>query len=464
MLNRLPSRSTAAWQNWSGNVRATPARLVFPRDEADVVAAVSAAARHGHSVRAAGAGHSFNPLACTDGFLLDLRRYSGVVRIDRDAAEVTVRPGTSLGRLAVTLDRAGLALPSLGTLASQTVAGALSTGTHGTGARHLPFAGQVAALRLVTADGSVLTLGRESDPDTFRCARTALGALGIITEVTLSCVASFNLRATAHTEPLEELLDRFSDWAVSADHVAFCWQPWDDRVLVRSLTRTGEPRTPGSVRHRYLATLSEARCAIAGLAGRRKPAVVPWLAGRLASPGEAVARYVDVSYQAFTFPQPVKFLAMEHAMPLENIPPALWALRGALRRAGRRSPYSLLVRVGAPDDSPLSPAYGRPTGYLNLTVPRTAGYMELLRIAEHVARELDGRPHWGKAHTATAEVLKPRYPEWSTFQRVRAQLDPAGLFSNDYVERILGRCTQTPSAAALMPGRSSWPVTAGGDD
>jgi hypothetical protein len=90
--------------------------------------------------------------------------------------------------------------------------------------------------------------------------------------------------------------------------------------------------------------------------------------------------------------------------------------------------------------------------------------MELLRIAEHVARELDGRPHWGKAHTATAEVLKPRYPEWSTFQRVRAQLDPAGLFSNDYVERILGRCTQTPSAAALMPGRSSWPVTAGGDD
>jgi FAD-linked oxidoreductase len=460
MLNPLLSEPTAAWQNWSGNVRATPVRLVRPQDEAGVVTTVRAAARHGHTVRAAGTGHSFNALACTDGLLLDLRGYAGVVRIDRDAAEVTVRPGTSLRRLALALDRAGLALANLGTLASQTVAGALSTGTHGTGARHRPFAGQVSALRLVTADGSVLALGPRSDPDTFRCARTALGALGIITEVTLSCVASFNLRAAAHAEPLEGLLDRFSDWAVSADHVAFCWQPWDDRVLVRSLSRTPEPRTPGSARHRYLATLSEARCAVAGLAGRRKPAAVPWLAGRLADPGEAAAHYVDVSYRAFTFPQPVKFLAMEHALPLENIPHAVRALRGALRRAGRRSPYSVLVRVGAPDDSPLSPAYGRPTGYLNLTVPRTAGYIELLRVAEHVARELDGRPHWGKAHTATAEQLAPRYPEWSTFQRVRAQLDPAGLFSNDYVERILGRSAQAPGTV-LMPGGSSGQVPAG---
>jgi L-gulono-1,4-lactone dehydrogenase len=462
MLNRLPPRSTAAWQNWSGNVRAAPAYLVRPRDEVGVAAAVVAAARHGQTVRAAGAGHSFNPLACTDGLLLDLRSYAGVVRIDRDAAEVTVRPGTSLRRLTMALDHAGLALANLGTLTSQTVAGALSTGTHGTGARHRPFAGQVSALRLVIADGSVLTLGRDSDPDIFRCARTALGALGIISEVTLSCVASFNLRVAAHAEPLEGLLDRFSEWAVSADHVAFCWQPWDDRVLVRSLSRSAEPRTPGAARHRYLATMSEARCAIAGLAGRRKPAAVPWLAGRVAGPGQAAAHYVDASYRAFTFPQPVKFLAMEHALPLENIPSAVRALRGALRRAGRRSPYSVLVRVGAPDDSPLSPAYGRPTGYLNLTVPRTAGYIELLRVAEHVARELDGRPHWAKAHTATAELLEPRYPEWSTFQRVRAQLDPAGLFSNDYVERVLGRSVQVP-AAALKAGRCSGPVPAGAD-
>jgi FAD-linked oxidoreductase len=453
MGNLLLPRTTATWQNWSGNARARPARLVRPKREAAIAALVADAARQGQTVRAAGTGHSFNPLACTSGLLLDLRLCAGVVRIDREAAQVTVRPGTSLWQLAATLDQAGLALGNLGTLAGQTVAGALSTGTHGTGIRHRPFADQVTALRLVTADGSVLTLDRGSDPDTFRCARTALGALGIITEVTLACVARYSLRATTHAAPLDGLLDRFDEWSQSADHVAFSWQPWADRVCVRSLSRSSEPRTPGAARHRYLATLSETRCGLAGLAGRKRPAAVPRLVGRIAGQGQQATHYVDVSYRAFTFPQPVKFLAMEHALPLENVPAGVRALRGALRRAGHNSPYSVLVRVGAPDDAPLSPAYGRRTGYVNLTVPRTAGYIELLRLAEHIALELDGRPHWGKAHTATAEVLAPRYPEWATFQRVRAQLDPGGLFSNDYIDRVLGRTAMATDTGDGHQGR-----------
>jgi L-gulono-1,4-lactone dehydrogenase len=453
MDNLLLPRAEPTWQNWSGNARARPARLVRPKREAAIVAAVADAARQGQTVRAAGTGHSFNPLACTNGLLLDLRLCAGVVRVDREAAQVTVRPGTSLRQLAATLDQVGLALGNLGTLAGQTVAGALSTGTHGTGIRHRPFADQVAALRLVTADGSVLTLDGESDPDTFRCARTALGALGVITEVTLACVASYNLHVTTHAAPLEGLLDRFGEWSQSADHVAFSWQPWDDRVCVRSLSRTPEPRTRGAARHRYLATLSETRCGLAGLVGRKRPAAVPRLVGLVAGQGQESTNYVDVSYRAFTFPQPIKFLAMEYALPLENIPVGVRALRGALRSAGHNSPYSVLVRVGAPDDAPLSPAYGRPTGYVNLTVPRTAGYIELLRLAEHIALEFDGRPHWGKAHTATAEVLAPRYPEWATFQRVRAQLDPGGLFSNDYVDRVLGRSATATDAAAGYQGR-----------
>ena len=247
--------------------------------EAAIAAVVADAARQGQA-RAACMVNSFNPLACTSGLLLDLRRCAGVVRIDREAAQVTVRPGTSLWQLAATLDQAGLALGNLGTLAGQTVAGALSTGTHGTGIRHRPFADQVTALRLVTADGSVLTLDRGSDPDTFRCARTALGALGIITEVTLACVASYSLRATTHAAPLDGLLDRFDEWSQSADHVAFSWQPWDDRVCVRSLSRSSEPRTRGAARHRYLATLSETRCGLAAsLAGSGRPPCPGWSAG-----------------------------------------------------------------------------------------------------------------------------------------------------------------------------------------
>jgi L-gulonolactone oxidase len=173
---------------------------------------------------------------------------------------------------------------------------------------------------------------------------------------------------------------------------------------------------------------------------------VPRLSRLLAGRAGAPAAHVDVAHRVFTFPQPVKFVALEHALALEDVPEALRRLRGVLRRAGRYSPYSVLVRVGAGDDSPLSPAYGRTTGYVNLTVPRTVAFLELHRVIEQVLRELGGRPHWGKAHTATAEVLAPRYPEWSEFQRVRGELDPESRFTSDFVARVLGPVTPSQPA------------------
>jgi L-gulonolactone oxidase len=432
-----PRSPRCTWKTWAGTVGCAPARLVAPDSEAAIVDLVGTAREQGLTVRAAGTGHSFNPLACTDGLLLDLSGYGGIVDLDRAAASVTVRPGTTLWQLSVALHREGLALANLGSLADQTVAGAVSTGNHGTGIGHPPLAGEITALRLATADGRVLRLD-DSDPVSFRCARTALGALGIITEVTLRCVPQFNLRAEEHAEPLDRLLDRFEEWTTSADHVAFSWLPWSDDVCVRSLDVTTAAPTPRAGRRRYATTLQEVRCGGIGLAGRVRPAAVRWLTESARGRGAAPAPYVDASHRVFTFPQPVRFLAMEHALALERVAPALRELRGALRRSGRHSPYSLLVRVGAADGAPLSPAYGRATGYVNLTVPRTAGYMEILRTVEHVLREHGGRPHWAKAHTATAEALAPRYPAWDAFQRVRAALDPSGTFANDYVRRVLG--------------------------
>jgi FAD-linked oxidoreductase len=433
------------WRTWSGTISCTPGRLARPVDEAGIVEVVRFAGREGLTVRAAGSGHSFNALACTDEVLVDLARCTGVLALDRAAPTVTVLPGTTLAEVSAVLDRAGLALANVGTLAGQTVAGAISTGNHGTGIAHPPFAGQVAALRLVTADGSVRAIDPDTEPTLFRAARTSLGALGIISAVTLRCVPAFNLRVVTRSKPLDALLDGVEEWAASADHVTFSWLPWSDRAGLRSLSVTDQPRTRRGALARYATTLEEVRCGLVGQAGRLRPGAVPWLTDRLGGGGPA--EYVDASHRVFSFPQPVKFLAMEHALPLGNVAPALRALRGALRRFGLHSPYSILVRVGAADDAPLSPAYGRRTGYVNLTVPRTAGYIEILRVVEHVLREQDGRPHWGKAHTATAEVLAPRYPRWDEFQRVRAALDPAGMFSNDYIDRVLGRVVQPAGPA-----------------
>jgi L-gulonolactone oxidase len=433
-----PKQPRSTWKTWSKTVRCTPAELAAPTSEDAIVDLVRSARQAGLTVRAAGSGHSFNPLASTDGVLLDLSGYRGIVDIDPAAGSVTVKPGTTLWQLSSVLHREGLALANLGSLADQTVAGAVSTGNHGTGIGHPPLAGEITALRLVTADGRARALDARSDPAAFHCARTSLGVLGIISEITLRCVPRFNLRAEAHGEPLEQLLERFEAWAASAEHVALSWLPWSDRVSLRSLHVTDDAPTRGAGRRRYATTLQEVRCGLIGQAGRWRPAAVHGLTDRMSGRGGSTAAYVDASHRVFTFPQPVRFLAMEHALALERVAPAMTELRAALRRSGQHSPYSILVRVGAADDAPLSPAYGRATGYVNLTVPRTAGYMELLRTVEHVLREHGGRPHWAKAHTATAEVLAPRYPAWGAFQRVRANLDPTGLFANDYVERVLG--------------------------
>ncbi len=436
---------TRAWHNWAGTVRCEPAHLLAPSDEDGIAAALAFAERRDLAVRAAGSGHSFNPLATTAGLLLDLTQFRGVLALDPVARTITVRSGTPVRTVNQVLARVGLALANVGTLDRQTVAGAIATGNHGTGIDHGPLSDNVVALRMITADGQIRTLDRTSTPDLFRCAVTGLGALGIITDVTLGCVPSFRLRVVEQTALLDAVLDGFTDWTRGADHVSFTWLPWRETVATRSLSRTPQPVTPGSSTRRYASTVAEVRCGVLGLVGSVLPGSVPRLTTRLAAGAgrgggdpSAASGYVDVSHRAFSFVQPVRFLAMEHALPVENVPAALRVLRGALRRAGRYSPYSIMVRVGRGDDAPLSPAYRRVTGYVNLTVPRTAAYLELLRVVEHVLREQDGRPHWGKAHTATAEILAPRYPEWDTFQRVRAELDPDGRFSNDYVRRVLG--------------------------
>ncbi|WP_327324798.1 FAD-binding protein [Streptomyces sp. NBC_01210] len=429
-------RST--WRTWSGTVGCAPAQLVRPTGEDEIVQAVRAAAGSGLTVRAAGTGHSFNRLATTPGVLLDLTSYSGVVAVDRAAGEATVRAGTPIGVLCRELDRQGLALENIGTLAEQTVAGALSTGNHGTGLAHPPLSGQVTRVRLVTADGVARDVGPGDDPDLWGSVRTALGTLGVLTTVTLRCVPAFNLRLRLHSEPLDALLERFTHWAGQSEHPSLNWLPWTDRVSVRSIDRTDEPATPRAPLRRYASTLDEVRCGITGQAGRVGGAgTVPWLTSRVGGLWPD-SPYIDTSHRVFTFPQPVRFLAMEHALPLERTADALRALRPVLRRLGAYSPYSVLVRVSAGDDLPLSLAHGRDTGYINVTVPRTAGQIEILRAAEHVLREYEARPHWGKAHTATAEVLAPRYPRWKDFQRIRTLLDPAGVFSNEYADKVLG--------------------------
>ncbi|WP_328552705.1 MULTISPECIES: D-arabinono-1,4-lactone oxidase [unclassified Streptomyces] len=430
--------SRPLWSNWARSAHCAPAHLVRAAQEQDIVDAIEYARSRGLRLRAAGTGHSFNPIATTDGLLLDMTGYDGIVALDPTTPSVTVRGGTLLRELNWALDKAGLALSNMGTLEEQTVAGAISTGNHGSGLHHAPFSGHVLGLTLVTADGSVRSCGPDHEPDLFRAAVTSLGALGVISTVTLRCVPKFNLRVTEGSRPLDSILEDIEAYAGSAEHATFSLKGWSDNASTLKLEPTDAPVSPDAARLRRANTLGEVRCATAGLAGRVDQRFVQRFMTAQVGGDSGPADYVDVSYNAFTFPQPVKFLSLEYALSLDAATEAVRHVHDDVKRFGLRTPYSITVRFSTGDDYLLSPAQGRTTAYVNITVPRTVAYTELLRVFEAALRDHHGRPHWGKAHTATAATVADLYPGWKEFQDVRAELDPDGMFSSDYVRRVLG--------------------------
>ena len=308
-----------------------------------------AAAAHGIPVRVAGSGHSFNALACTDGLLLDLSLLSGrTPTVNATVGEVTVRAGTSTLRelTEVLSNRRGLALGKHRDAGRSKARPARISTRRQPRLRDCctrPCSAQVIRLRLITADGRVRTLDAEHEPELFRCARTALGTLaGAEAPSTLRCVPQFNLRVSTRSAPLDTVLDGFTELAAEADHVAFSWLPWQDTAGLRAMRVTDAPPTRDAIRRRYATTIDEVRCGLIGLAGRADTRAVQWLKGRRLLPARPAVEYVDASHRVFTFPQPVKFLALEHALPLEATPDALRALRRTLRRTER-----LLALLGA---------------------------------------------------------------------------------------------------------------------
>src|SRR5256885_2966242 len=234
------------WRNWSRSVSCSPAERLRPSGEAEVAAAVAGAAERGLRVRVAGAGHSFSPVACTDGLLLDLTGLSGVEAVDRDARTVTVRAGTRVEEAAAALAAHGLALCGHGTARRSTIAGVVSTGTHGGSAVHPSLGAQLVEARLVAADGSVRTCSEASDPALLACLRTSLGALGVFTSLVLRCVPARHVAIEERDEPFDTAVEPIPEWASAGEVASLLWFPWSERVVTRCLDPTDEPGTPVS--------------------------------------------------------------------------------------------------------------------------------------------------------------------------------------------------------------------------
>jgi L-gulonolactone oxidase len=426
------------WRNWAGDQACRPAAIERPATADEVADAIARARSAERTVRVAGAGHSFTDAVLTDGTLLVLDRMRRVLDVDRGSGLARVEAGISLRELSEALWAHGLAFENLGDVDVQSIAGAAATGTHGTGSRLPNLSAALREIELVTADGATIRVSEDDDPDAWRAARVGVGALGVVTAVTLQAVPAFTLEGTDSTAPLEDLLDGIDEHADGADHFELYAFPHSPVAITRTNRRVARAPAPSS---RVTAWAGDVllRNYVLGLAfelGRRAPKTIP-ATQRALTRIAGTSRRTDRCYRIFASPRLVRFTEMEYALPRARAAEAVRAVLAVARRADLAVPMPIEVRFVAPDDAFLSPAGGRETAYIAVHMYRGMEWEPYFRAVEQVMDGFEGRPHWGKRHFQTAAALAPRYPEWDRFQAVRRRLDPDGVFANGYVRRVL---------------------------
>lgn len=435
---------TQTWHNWAHSAGASPRRFATPKSVAELSAEVARAASEGLHVKCVGAGHSFTSVAVTDGVMISLDNLRGVESVTPNAphgALVTVLAGTRLHELNPTLWDLGLAMINLGDIDAQSIAGAISTGTHGTGDRFGGLATQIRALQIVLADGTVTDCSAEENPELFHAARLGLGAVGIIVSLTLQCAPAYMMRAVEAPARLGETMANLDEHVARVDHFEFYWFPHTDRVLTKHNTRLPggtAPEPVGAVRA-YVEDELISNSLFEGVnrLATRFPAAIPQI-NNFSARALSRREYTDRSYRVFASSRRVRFREMEYAVPVSALPDTLREIDRWLTRSGFTVAFPVEVRFAAADDIWLSTANGRDTAYIAVHQYHRRDHREYFDAVESIARAVDGRPHWGKLHSRTAEDLRPTYRHFDEFRSARDKYDPERVFDNDYLRRVLG--------------------------
>ncbi|MCJ1680379.1 FAD-binding protein [Streptomyces sp. APSN-46.1] len=428
-----------AWRNWAGNVTATPARVVTPASVGELQDTVRRAVEDGLKVKAVGTGHSFTAAAATDGVLIRPQALTGIRSIDRDAGTVTVAAGTVLKDLNLALAGEGLSLTNMGDIMEQTVSGATSTGTHGTGRDSASIAAQIRGLELVTADGRLLTCSEKEHPEVFAAARLGIGALGIVTSLTFAVEPVFFLTAREEPMAFDRVTAEFDQHVAENEHFEFYWFPHTGNCNTKRNNRSQGPAAPPGAVSAWIEDelLSNGLFQAVNSLGRAVPAAIPSIA-RVASRALSARTYTDIPYKVFTSPRRVRFVEMEYALPRERVVEALRELKAQVDRSDLRISFPVEVRTAPADDIPLSTASGRETAYIAVHMYKGTPYHAYFTAAERIFTAHGGRPHWGKVHTRDAEYFAGVYPRFGEFTALRDRLDPERVFGNDYLRRVLG--------------------------
>jgi FAD-linked oxidoreductase len=426
------------WKNWSGYVACPQTPVRTPDDARGLSQLLAEAARDGQSVRVAGAGHSFSPLVASDGVIVSLDRMQGIVDVDAATRVARVQAGTRLYALGAALAQSGLAMENLGDINVQSIAGATSTGTHGTGLGFGNLATQIAALKFVTADGREVVASPGENPELFAGGRIALGMLGVLSELSLRLVPAFRLKLERGGMDLEDCLAQADALVAANRSFEFYWLPHTESVLTKTWNVTDAPVDETGL-GRWVSDVLLENIAFGALCklGRAMPSRCPALS-RFCASMISRSEQVDASWSMLSTVRQVRFNEMEWSLPADRGADALREIKALIARREFPLMFPLEYRWVKGDDLWLSPNFGRDSVHISVHQFVGMPFERYFDAVQAICLNHGGRPHWGKVHSLKAAQLSRLYPRWDDFLALRERMDPQGRFLTPYLRGLFG--------------------------
>ncbi|MGK0384292.1 MAG: FAD-linked oxidoreductase [Bacteroidia bacterium] len=421
------------WQNWAGNIRFTPNEIARPTSTEEVVELV----KTGRKIRCIGTGHSWSELALTDDILMATDGLNKILSIDKVKNQATIQAGAKLEDLNIALWNKGYAFSNLGSIARQSLAGAVSTATHGTGLNFQVLGSMVESFKLVKADGEILELDKTKDSEVFKTSLVSLGSLGIITEMTINIVPKFQLHERSGLMDFEEVCDNILDWLKKENHIKMWWFAHTDKMMVYRYNKTYEPVNDTWFRQKFMDEwVSVYFYRLMLWWSNRKPIRRKWMNQQIVNGLLPDVNRTERSYKVYNVPEPPIHRETEWAFDINLTPTLLREYKQMVEEKGHLINFIQEIRFVKGDDFALSPCHGRDSVYVGAYNADNQGWNELLADFEEMAIKHNGRPHWGKEFNIGAEYLNPAYPKWDEFAKLRNELDPDGRFMNPMMKEL----------------------------
>lgn len=425
------------FKNWGGNVNFQPERYYKISNEAEIIELIKLAKKENKKLRMVGTGHSWSDVFKTKDFLVNMDAFNKVVKLDTEKKLLTIQPGIKLWQINEYLAENGFALANLGSIAEQSIAGAIATGTHGSGTNYKMLGDQLQSFKLIDGKGEKHFIDRDKDYELFNTALVHLGALGIVTEITIKIVPSFQLHEKTEMVDFDLLCENYNEIIHSADYVKFWWFPPCSKILVYRYNRTNKAVNDSRFRQWFIDEFVSVYAyrlivAIGNLNPNWRPGFNEIISNYMIRPVDRI----EQSFKVFNVPSPPIHNETEWAFDINKGPEILKAYKKMLEEKSHKINFIQEIRFVKGDDFALSPCYKRDSIWIGTYLIGNKGWKALLTDFESMAKDYSGRPHWGKEFTCDKAYLQKAYPKLNDFIRMKNSFDASNLFENRLLRKL----------------------------